>query len=278
MTNSIEGLREQQIRLYASYTLYGSNGRVFDAERLYYNAEIPAWDYDNPQYWIMGAYYRFCAVSPYSTACTYSDNGELVINYEGSTYSQDVLYATASRDLTNVDDFSTVLLHFRHACSAVQFSIVNGSNAALIDVRNIRLVGLYNKGDFRCSPDGVAAWSFKGSVLPAESDEHPFAGVCTLPEGGLPVNISVEHSLYDNGAILVLPQSIYKSGVTLHLEYKKRGDSEYAVRNIELGMLGGATPTEWKAGEVYKYKLNITDNTITTEVKVIDWVDHYVDL
>lgn len=86
------------------------------------------------------------------------------------------------------------------------------------------------------------------------------------------------HSLYDNGAILVLPQTVYKTTIKLHLEYIKQGDTEYAIRNIELGWLGSNTPTEWKSGEKYEYNLTITDNTITTEVKVVDWVDHYVDL
>jgi hypothetical protein len=279
MVNGVEGVRAQQISLYASYTYEGGSARVFDAERLYYNAEISAWDYDHPQYWLMGAYYRFCAVSPYTIRGTYADWGELVVSgYESYTGAPDLLYAAEVRDLTAVDDFSTVQLRFRHACSGVQFSIVNGSSSVLTDVRNIRLVGLHNKGDFSFRADGTAMWNFTSDVLPAESDEYPFAGVCVLPEGGLPVNIAVEHPLYDSGAVLVLPQSIYKSSVTLHLEYKKQGDSEYAVRNIELGMLGGSTPTEWKAGELYKYKLNITDNTITAEVKVVDWIDNYVDL
>ena len=279
MINEVEELRAQQISLYASYSLDGRSARVFDAERLYYNTEIPAWDYDHPQYWIMSAYYHFCALCPYGITATYTNDGELVIpGYESYTGASDLLYASEVRDLTDIDDFSTVNLHFRHACSAVQFSIVNGSNSTLIDVRNIRLVGLYNKGDFRFRAGGTAAWNFTESVLPAESQVYPFAGVCTLPTGGLPVNIAVEYPLYDNGAIVVLPQTIYKSATTLHLEYKKQGDSEYAVRNIELGMLGGSAPTEWKAGELYKYKLNITDNTITTEVKVVDWVDNYVDL
>jgi hypothetical protein len=99
-----------------------------------------------------------------------------------------------------------------------------------------------------------------------------------LPNGGLSVNLNVKHSLYDNGAILVLPQTIYKTAVTLHLEYIKQGDAEYAIRNIELGWLQGKVPTEWKPGEKYEYNLTITDNTITNEVRVIDWIDHYVGL
>jgi hypothetical protein len=62
------------------------------------------------------------------------------------------------------------------------------------------------------------------------------------------------------------------------LEYIKQGAAEYAIRNIELGWLGGLTPTEWKPGEKYEYDLTITDNTITFEVNVVDWIDHYVDL
>ena len=279
LIDSPEALCSQQIRLFGSYTFDGSGAPVFDGERLYYDSQIAAWDYNNTQYWIMGAYYHFSAVCPYSIACTYTDNGEVVIpSYSSYTEGSDILYAHQVRDLSVAEDYSAVPLHFHHACSAVKFSIVNGSSSVLTDVRNIRLVGLHNRGEFRIGADGTASWTLDSSTVPAVSEEHPFAGVCTLPSGGLPVNISVDYSLYDTGAVVVLPQSIYKSGVTLHLEYKKVGDSAYAVRDIELGMLGGTTPTEWKAGEVYKYKLNITDNTITAEVTVVDWIDNFVDL
>ena len=157
-----------------------------------------------------------------------------------------------------------------------QFNIINASNATLTNVRNIRLVGLHNVGTFSFGADGSAGWSFEGSVLNEYS--QAFGGACTLPNNGLPVNLNVKHPLYDVGAILVLPQTIYKTDVTLHLEYVKAGDAEYAVRNIELGWLAGNVPTEWKAGEKYEYNLTITDNTITTEVLVVDWIDHYVDL
>ena len=279
LIDSPEALCSQQIRLFGSYTFDGSSAPVFDGERLYYDSQIAAWDYNNTQYWIMGAYYHFSAVCPYSVACTYTDGGEVVIpSYSSYTEGSDILYAHQVRDLSVAEDYSAVPLHFYHACSAVKFSIVNGSSSVLTDVRNIRLVGLHNRGEFRVGADGTASWTLDSSTVPAVSEEHPFAGVCTLPSGGLPVNISVDYSLYDTGAVVVLPQSIYKSGVTLHLEYKKVGDSAYAVRDIELGMLGGTTPTEWKAGEVYKYKLNITDNTITAEVTVVDWIDNFVDL
>lgn len=281
LINGTEDLREQEIKLYGAYTLDGNTARLFDAERLYYDASIPAWDYTSTQYWMRGALYHFFAVCPYSTPCTFSDGRDLVSipNYEGSAYGEDLLYATAVRDLSIAEDYSTVQLQFSHACSALQFNLVNASNSVLIDVRNIYLVGLYNKGTFRFDYEGTPLWTLEGTPLSANATLQPFAGVCTLPEGGLPVNLDVEYSLYDGGALLVLPQTIYKTDVTLHLEYKKQGDAEYTIKNIQLGRLSSPTaPTEWKAGEKYKYNFNITDNTITAEVRIVPWVDNYVDL
>lgn len=280
LIQNVSDLQKEELKLYASYTLDGRSARVFDAERLYYNRQISGWDYDIPQYWMMGAAYNFYAVCPYSVNVTFSEaqNSVAVTDYESATDAPDLLYATASRDLSEDDDFSTVMLGFHHACAAVEFNIVNASNSTLTDVRNIRIVGLYNKGTLHISSDGKATWTLAQQTVQSNAAVQPFAGTCVLPDGGLPVNLTVEHPLYEDGAVLVLPQTIYKSTVTLHLEYKKASDSEYAVRDIQLGMLGGSTPTEWKAGSRYKYNLNITDNTITTEVRVVDWVDNYVDL
>ena len=271
-------LREQDIKLFGAYTLDGNTARLFDAERLYYNEGLPGWDYDNTQYWIAKAAYRFCAVYPYEAPCTFNDEEGRVIfgNYEATTGSPDLLYASAKRDLAVEYDVSTVPLRFRHACAAIQFNLINASNATLTNVRNIRLVGLQNRGNFSFDANGAVEWVFSGEALGTSS--QAYGGACTLPNGGLPVNLNVKHSLYDGGALLVLPQSVYKTPVTLHLEYIKQGDADYAVRNIELGYLTGTVPTEWKAGEKYEYNLTLTDNTITTEVRVVDWIDHYVDL
>lgn len=278
LIDSDADLREQDIKLFGAYTLDGRTARLFDAERLYYNTELPGWDYDNTQYWISKASYSFCAVYPYNAPCTfYNEEGKVIFgNYEATTGGPDLLYASAKRDLAQAYDVSTVPLTFRHACAAVQFNLINASNATLTDVRNIRLVGLQNRGNFSFDADGAASWALDGTVVDTYS--QAFGGACTLPNGGLPVNLNVKHSLYDGGALLVLPQTIYKKPVTLHLEYIKQGDAEYAIRNIELGWLGGLTPTEWKPGEKYEYNLTLTDNTITFEVNVVDWIDHYVDL
>lgn len=265
--------------MFGSCTFNNKTVTQFDGTRLYYDTELPGWNYDDKQFWISKAVYNFYAIAPYTAAeCTFSaEDGTITINdYEsGSADGFDLLYATATRDLTYYDDFSAVPLVFRHACAAVRFNLINASNATVTDVRNVRLVGLQNRGDFTLKADGTASWELDGSTV---SDTNIFGGGCTLPNGGLTVNINYKHSLYDYGSILVLPQSVYKTTTTLHLEYIKQGDSEYAIRNIELGMLGGSTPTEWKAGEAYEYNMTITDNTISADVKVVDWIEHNVEL
>lgn len=280
IVENIGDLQQQEIKLYGAYTLDGRTARVFDAERLYYDSSLPGWDYAIPQYWIMNAAYRFCAISPNNVPCDFSDEvGEVVISgYRSSTGGVDLLYASAERDLKDNEDYSTVPLHFRHACAGVQFNLINASSNVLRDVRNIRLVGLQNCGNFTFDSQGTAEWALDGTTIGADDYAQPFGGICTLPDGGLPVNLNVRHPLYDEKVLMVLPQTIYKTPVTLHLEYIKEGDAEYAVRDIKLGWLGGSTPTEWKSGEKYEYNLTITDNTITFEVIVVDWIDNFVDL
>lgn len=272
-------LQKQDIKVYGSYNLDGRVGNQFDAERLYYDNTLPGWVYDNTQYWIGGALYHFCAVSPYYASCTYSDDeGKTTIeNYSSETGAEDLLYAATDRDLRGNNDFSAVVLNFHHACAAVEFELINGSSSVVTDVRNIRLVGLQNRGNFVFDATG-GEWVMDGTTVDPNAADQPFGGVCILPDGGLPVNINVKHPLYDGGAVFVLPQTIYKTPVTLHLEYIKEDDAEYAIRNIELGNIAGDVPTEWKAGEKYKYTMTITDNTIAFAVTVLPWVDHYVDL
>jgi hypothetical protein len=134
---------------------------------------------------------------------------------------------------------------------------------------------LQNRGNFTFDTAGNAEWVLDGTTETGDA----YAGTCVLPDGGLPVNLNVQHSLYENGALLVLPQSVYKTSITLHLEYlMANSDGVYNIRDIELGWSGGAAPTEWKAGVKYVYTMTITENTATLDVKVVDWVDHYVDL
>lgn len=277
IVEDLEDLQQQEIRLFGSFDINGKTANLFNAERLYYDSELPGWNYDNTQFWIKGAQYRFSAICPYMVEGTYSDaDGRVTIEgYVGSSDSPDLMYATSERDLAAAEDYSVVPFNFHHACASVQFNIVNASNAPLLQVRNLRLVGLQNRGNFTFDTAGNAEWELDGTTETGDA----YAGTCVLPDGGLPVNLNVQHPLYENGALLVLPQSVYKTGITLHLEYlMANSDGVYNIRDIELGWSGGAAPTEWKAGVKYVYTMTITENTATLNVMVVDWVDHYVDL
>lgn len=279
----VEGISDLQsggILLFASYTLDNQTASLLDNEKLYYNNG--AWDYTNKRYWVNGIYYRFCAVHPYNIKnnCTYDNNGEVTINYTGNTTSADLLYTATTRDLQYSEDYSAVPLHFNHACAALDFRIVNASGNAITDIRNIYLTGLYNQGNFYFDILGTAEWQITGNRITATNVYYD--DKCTLPTNNtLPVDVNRKHPLFDTGVLLVVPQEIYKQGVKLCLQYltsTSNYNKTYIAREILLGNIGGSAPTEWVAGQKYTYTLTITDDYITSDVVVVDWVDHYVDL
>ena len=279
IVEGVEGLQTGGILLFASYTLDNHTATLLDKEQLSYNNG--AWDYTNKRYWVNGIYYRFCAVHPYNIQnnCTYDNNGEVTINYTGNTDSADLLYTAATRDLRNSEDYSAVPLHFKHACAALDFRIINASSNTITAVRNIYLTNLYNQGTFYFDTLGTAEWS---NVTNRITDTNIYYdSQCTLPTNTtLPVNVSVKHPLFDNGALLVVPQFVYKTDVKLHLEYSTStgNNKTYTNRDISLGTIGGTSPTEWELGKKYTYTLTITNDYITSDVVVVDWIDHYVDL
>ena len=68
LVEDVEDLREHELKLFGSYSLDGRTVRLFDAERLYYNAELPGWDYDNTQYWISKALYSRRTLMKFSSS------------------------------------------------------------------------------------------------------------------------------------------------------------------------------------------------------------------
>lgn len=281
----VEGVSDLQnggILLFASYTLDNQTASLLDNEHLYYDSSISSWKYDHTRYWVPGIFYRFCAVYPYNIQnCTYNNNGEVTIQgYTGNTNSADLLYTATTRDLQYSEDYSAVPLHFNHACAALDFRIVNASGNAITAIRNIYLTGLYNQGNFHFDIFGTAEWQITGNCITADNIYSDSS--CTLPTNNtLPVNVNYKHPLFDTGVLLVVPQEIYKTDVKLCLEYSTDTsyyNKTYIDREILLGNIGSSAPTEWVAGQKYTYTLTITDDFITSDVVVVDWVDHYVDL
>ena len=260
------------LKLYASYTLDGTPHQLLDAEKLFFSNNT--WNYTNTRYWVTGLSYSFCVVYPFSTPCSYNNGKITIANYAGSPTGADLLYASYSRDLTNSEDYSPVPLRFNHACAALQFNIINASNVTVYQVSDIYLVGLRNSGTFTFGADVAAEWELGSSVV-AANDKITFGGTNLQ---NLPININLKQPLYSGGAILVLPQDIADTNVTFHVAIKRQGSANSEEKTILLGQIGGSAPVKWEAGKKYEYTMTIKENEIVSNVSVIPWVDHYVDL
>lgn len=273
IVESVEGLYNAGIKIFGTaIPQEGETILLFDAENLSYNDELEDWDYTNTRYWVPQAKHHFCAVWPYATECSFSDtDSKITIEHESGSNGADLLYTTATRNLAENEDYSAVSLSFHHACAALQFSIINASNADVSKVSEIYLVGVKNEGTFTFGVGEEANWELGNSVV---NDYTTFGGKELT---NLKVNINTKYSLYEGGAIVVLPQEIQGTNVKFHLKITKQ-DKSVEEKTVELGKLGGSTPTKWEAGKRYEYTLTVKENTIVSNVKVVPWVEHYVEL
>ena len=277
IVEGVEDLRNGEgIKLFGTATLTsGDIIRLFDAEQLYFDTDLYDWNYVNTRYWAPQADHRFYALWPYDTNATFTDeDAKVTINHTADADGADLLYAVASRNLLYNEDYSTVSLSFRHACAALQFSIINASDAVVTNVSNIYLTGVQNKGTFTFDISGTSNWELDGSVV-ASTDRTTFGGDNLT---NLAIDINTKHSLYAGGAVVVPPQEILNTEILLHLEIKKQGNATAEVKDVMLGKLGASAPIEWEAGKKYEYTLTVTENAIVSNVKVVPWIDHYVDL
>ena len=271
IVEEVGDLYNEGVKLFGTATLNGDVIRLFDAEKLYCSSSMGDWEYVNTRYWVPQAKHSFWALWPYTTACTFSEKaGNVTINHTSNATSADLLYSTATRDLTNSEDYSTVPLVLHHACAALEFNVINASDKEITSISNIYLVGLKNMGTFTFGIDGSAAWAVDSSVV-AATDSETYRGRTDLSD--VPVNLNTKLSLYEGGAILVVPQEIGGTDVKFHVAI-----SGYPDKTVSLGNLGSAAPSKWEAGKRYEYTLTIKENEIVSNVKVVPWVDHYVDL
>lgn len=259
----------------------GNKSLLFDHEHLAYDESL-GWHYGTARYWMRGMKYHFTAIYPYNDSDYSYDTASGTVTCLGYNAGErhlntDLMYAVAERDLSDMNatpDYSAVELPFEHACSAVEFRLRNSSNATITAVTDVSLVGVCAEGDFSLSAAGVPTWSIDTSNRVTNHDT--FGGVCTLPAGGLPVNTEYYHSIYDSKVLTMLPQRISKSGATLHFNIRIEGSSTVFPHEVNLGNI--ASTPQWDAGTRYIYNLTLTDETITFEVSVVDWIEDFIEL
>ena len=284
MVDSEEDLRTADISLYGKM-VRPENGttQIFNRERLYWD-NIFGWRYDNLQFWFKGAMYHFLAVYPRSDRMyQYNvDDGSLSLNNYSAGYSartEDLMYAVASRDLTNIDEnsYTKVPLPFQHAKTRVEFYIKNASGQTIENIVNVSLTGLYYMADLNISAGGTMTWTIDETLK--VNDANIYGGVCTMPDGGIPSNIDLEpHSLFDVGALTVLPQRVSKSGIMLNFDILFEGKSIVSEFHLDLGTIAGASTPEWEAGKRYVYTLTLTESTIASDINIADWIEDRIEL
>lgn len=274
-------IRERGLSLMGSVVTNGVRTLLLDHAHLAYDA-VNGWGYGEPRYWLRGGKYHFIAIYPYDDSDYDYDmtdgSVECVGYHAGSKHlNTDFLYAVANRDLSNFNvepDYSAVDLNLKHACAAVEFRLRNSSNVTVVAVTDVALLNVCAEGDFRLTSDGTATWTI--DLDNRITDHNTFGGVCTLPVGGLPVNTSYYHSIYDSKALTMLPQRVWKTGITLRFNTRIEGSSTVFPHEVDLGNI--ASTTEWLAGKKYVYNLTLTDETITFDVTVVDWIEELVEL
>lgn len=281
LVESEADIRDRGISLMGSVVSGGVRYMLIDHAHLAYDA-VNGWSYGTPCYWARGGKYHFLAIYPYDDNdydYDMTDGSVTFVGYNAGTkhLNTDFLYTVATRDLSNLNvepDYSAVELPFKHACSAVEFRLRNSSNAKVVAITDVALTNICAEGDFHLSANGTATWSIDTDNR--VTDHDTFGGICTLPAGGLPVNTSYYHSLYDSQTLTMLPQRVWKSGITLSFNVRIEGSSTVFPHEIDLGNISSVT--DWSAGKRYVYSLTLTDETITFDATVVDWIEDFIEL
>lgn len=301
LINSANDLQEYGISLFASATKGENTYLVFNNDELKFTNGT--WNYDLTKYWIPGAKYTFAAFAPYAGTTstgkkisngTVSSTGtatapvitiENYISGKVSTSShqfdarsEDLLFATQTRDNSSKSDYSAVPLQFNHLLSCITFYIRNATSNDIESVSNIKLLGLKFKGTIKLNltnttinaTDDVVVESdtyFTGSERPLTGESSPF-----LPRG---MSESDYKFLFDCDNLTVLPQTVYGKDISIKFTIK------YTSGTIEnyTGNLGNIDNlTSWDRGKKYRYNITISSQDILFQVDEVPWIEHEIEL
>lgn len=256
-----------------------NNSLLIDNAKLTFDTD---WSYTPTRHWIRNALHEFWAIYPYSDAnCVLdAENGTLTRNNitlgtTTATNNVDYMCAFSSRDLTDPEATTDpVPLEMRHALSLLEFRFINATNE-VEGVSNIYLEGHLYSGAITFGEDGSLEGSTDGLVdvvVNCNSTTAPggmFNGLCTASP--IPKNLSKSYNLFENvGSVVVMPQQVEGKDIMLHLSV--------AGHNATEVNLGKFPVTEWVSGKKYIYTLTLTPQTITGDVRVVDWIKDEVEL
>lgn len=262
--------------LFGTLSYTSSDQEIFNNDYLHYANN--AWTYDYLLYWVKGGFYNFAALYPYtaknvpgigSGAATYSFTNSgttLSLPVETNWQSPDLMYGFATRDLTTVEDYSTVPINLKHAFAAVEFKVVNASGVTVTDLSDVALKNIIMSGTMSCSTNSALSWT-----LGARSDGSNYTRSGVVFQS-LAYN-NTEHSLF-NGPFVVIPQEVVRTSASI--SFSKTGGDEN--NSVELSLGNVADVQRWEAGKKYTYIINLQSTAITFTVSVVDWNEYTYNL
>ena len=163
----INTIKDFGFGVYASVTNgTGDSGLILTNEEVTYDG---AWGYTNTQYWVAGNDYNFAAIAPYTDqkwkytpANGTAQNGVIAFNNAEAKANQDLVFATAARevDVAPTSKPDAVEFAFAHMLSRVRFSFANGFQSAgniKLAVSNVHITDAYANGTIEVDGGEVAA-------------------------------------------------------------------------------------------------------------------------
>lgn len=256
------------------------NGTIEDNTTPGTGAWVPAQNY----YWPKNGKLTFDAYSPSTVNATATAaNGISIADYviTASEAQPDVLFSTrVFNKTTSVEyhgKYDGVQIPFKHALCVVKIDYKALSNAAVeaIKIKDIKIVGIDNKGSFCQYAAGVAG----GNDAPAwtVADTPTTYTYATASNAADSKNITLAAATADS--FILMPQALDANAKLQVVYYIKHG-SEYLEQSYETELnvlVDTASPanvvSSWEMGKRYIYHLAFDLEQIYFAPTVTDWVD-----
>lgn len=185
---------------------------------------------------------------------------------------------------TNYGITGRVPLRFRHVLAQVEIVVkmVEGSDAILQKVENLRLTNLYDQATCSYAEEAPhePAWTDLDYTVPGAPVDFTRPDL-TYEYDGVGNMLDISKDTRREGLFLLLPQDFStKDAATIEFDYYMEGDTEPTHATVQLNLCTyGETPTpltKWLQGKSYLYTISLnSDGEKIDEVHVgiRDWTD-----
>lgn len=237
---------------------------ILEGEKVYWNASLNGYTYDNPQYWVNDRAFHFFGCYPYDTTTELDDDS---VSYN-LTYSATVASAEAKDDLltfhysthteANQTVYAAVPVTFNRALTQISSEITQDFESNPYDkfcVTSVTFSGIRAGGTLTTSRfDKTGQWHLT-------DDKLSFSKEYTAPEGQLTAD---PLPVFDG--LNLVPQKIdnnnNKIAFVVNYTYQQ-GDSGGLTSEVENKTATINLPiSEWLPGKKYNYKLVLYKNNL----------------